>query len=74
MPKVGRPKSDNTKGDKFSFRLDAKTVSSLDEYCKKHGISRSEAMRLALNALIDGKVVTLEESKRENKAMPAFLL
>lgn len=74
MAKVGRPKSDNPKADKFSFRLDAQTVKSLDEYCEKYGISRSEAIRLGIEALTSGKAPKAQEEKRERRDMPSFLL
>ncbi len=74
MAKVGRPKSDNPKADKFSFRLDAQTVKALDEYCEKYGISRSEAIRLGIEALTSGKSAPVREEKREKRDMPSFLL
>ena len=74
MAKVGRPKSDNPKADKFSFRLDAQTVAALDGYCEKFGISRSEAIRLGIEALTSGKAVKVPEEKREKRDMPSFLL
>ncbi len=74
MAKVGRPKSDNPKADKFSFRLDGATVEALDGYCKKHGINRSEAIRLAVEALTSGKTIPEKEEKQEKRDMPSFLL
>ena len=74
MAKVGRPKSDNPKADKFSFRLDAATVKALDDYCDKNGVNRSEAIRLAVEALTSGKTVANHEEKREKRDMPSFLL
>ena len=74
MAKVGRPKSDNPKGDKFSFRLDASTVKGLDDYCRKNGVTRSEAIRVAVNSLVSGKLVVEETVRRKEKDMPSFLL
>ena len=74
MAKVGRPKSDNPKGDKFSFRLDANTVKGLDDYCLKNGVTRSEAIRIAVDSLINGKLVVEETVRQKEKDMPAFLL
>lgn len=74
MAKVGRPKSDNPKADKFSFRLNADTVKALDEYCEKHSVSRSEAIRLGIEALTSGIALVVKEEKREKKDMPSFLL
>lgn len=74
MAKVGRPKSDNPKADKFSFRLDGATVKALDDYCEKHSINRSEAIRLAVEALTSGRTTAVHEEKREKRDMPSFLL
>lgn len=74
MAKVGRPKSDNPKGDKFSFRLDAATVKGLDDYCRKNGVTRSEAIRIAVDSLINGKLVVEETVRRKERDMPSFLL
>ena len=74
MAKVGRPKSDNPKAEKFSFRLNDDTVKALDGYCEKHGINRSEAIRIAIDSLASGKTVAPKEEKREKRDMPSFLL
>ncbi len=74
MAKVGRPKSDNPKADKFSFRLNADTVKALDDYCEKYSVSRSEAIRLGIEALTSGKAPAIQEEKREKRDMPSFLL
>ncbi len=74
MAKAGRPKSDNPKADKFSFRLNAQTVNALDNFCEKNGVSRSEAIRLGIEALTSGKVAAFAEEKREKQDMPSFLL
>ena len=74
MAKVGRPKSDNPKADKFSFRLNADTVKALDDYCQKHGLNRSEAIRVAIESLASGKTAAPQEERREKRDMPSFLL
>lgn len=72
MARVGRPKSDNPMANKLSFRLDLKTVEALDEYCEKFGVSRSEAVRMGIEALSENP------PKRDNRdgerSMPSFLL
>lgn len=74
MAKVGRPKSDNPKAEKFSFRLNAHTVSILDEFCRANNVSRSEAIRIGVEALSTGKVASVATTRREDRAMPDFLL
>ena len=74
MAKVGRPKSENPKGEKFSFRLEADLVKDLDSYCRKHGVTRSVAMRMAVDVLVNGKIAEPEQVKKKDSAMPAFLL
>lgn len=74
MANVGRPKSDNPKAEKFSFRLNADTVKALDDYCGKYGVNRSEAIRIAIESLASGKTVAHKEEKREKRDMPSFLL
>lgn len=74
MAKVGRPKSDNPKADKFSFRLNSHTVQILDEYCKANNVSRSEAIRIGVEALATGNVSASSNIRREERSMPDFLL
>lgn len=74
MAKVGRPKSDNPKADKFSFRLNSHTVNILDEFCRTNNVSRSEAIRIGVEALSTGKVAVVATAKREDRVMPDFLL
>lgn len=73
MAKVGRPKVDNPKGDKFSFRLDGATVEIIDDYCRGNGITRSEAIRRAI-MLLSGKKPETSEVRRAEHSMPDFLL
>lgn len=54
-PKVGRPKAENPLGSRFGVRLDAETDKKLQEYCKKHGISKSEAVRRGVHLLLKEK-------------------
>lgn len=48
--KMGRP-TDTPKTTQISIRFDEKTLNTLDTYCTKHGISRVEAVRLAVARL-----------------------
>ncbi|MBM6749008.1 MULTISPECIES: CopG family transcriptional regulator [Megamonas] len=51
--KVGRPKVNNPKTIKFSIRLDVDTEQKLLKYCKKHEISKGEAIRQGINLLLE---------------------
>lgn len=53
--KVGRPKVNNPKTIKFSIRLDVDTEQKLLKYCKKHEISKGEAIRQGINLLLENK-------------------
>lgn len=53
--KVGRPKADNPKCNDVKVRVDNHTLEKLDEYCKKHGVTRAEAIREGINLLFDKK-------------------
>lgn len=55
LAKIGRPKSENPKSNRFSIRLDDETQSKLDDYCDKHSISKGEAIRQGLQLLFKKK-------------------
>lgn len=48
--KKGRP-TDNPKEERITVRLDADSSQILDEYCKKTGYSRAEAVRQGVKEL-----------------------
>lgn len=73
MAKAGRPKSDNPKAQKLSFRLDEGTIKILDSYCEQNGLTRSEAIRIGVEALSGGKIRNGASKKKDN-SIPAFLL
>ena len=52
-PKTGRPKVDNPKEIRYSIRLDRETEARLQEYCERHGLSRGEAIRIAIGRLLE---------------------
>ena len=54
-PKTGRPKKDNPINIRHSIRLDAETDKKLEEYCKKHNISKGEAIRQGVHLLLAQK-------------------
>lgn len=51
-PRTGRPKVENPKDVRFSIRLDAEIEKQLDEYCKKHELTRAEAIRKGIQLLL----------------------
>lgn len=53
MKKMGRPKGDNNKDCICSIRIDESTVRRLEAYCKKMQIAKSEAVRAAIDLLVD---------------------
>lgn len=54
-PRTGRPKADKPKDIKYSIRLDAETETKLNEYCKKHNITKGEAIRRGIHLLLQQK-------------------
>lgn len=55
MPRMGRPKAENPKIISHTIRLDAETEKELQIYCKKHNISKGEAIRQGIHLLIGKK-------------------
>ena len=49
--KLGRP-TDNPKPYRLGIRVDEKTLTALDTYCQEHTISRSDAVRIAVERLV----------------------
>ena len=54
-PRTGRPRSENPKSVNYSIRIDVETENRLREYCKKHGITRGEAIRQGIHLLLAQK-------------------
>lgn len=54
-PRTGRPKSENPLNVDVKVRLDRATSEKLDDYCKKHGITRTEAIRKGIHLLLEKK-------------------
>lgn len=52
-PKTGRPKSDNPKDIDVKVRFDKELHNKLMAYCKKHQITRTEAIRRGVYLLLD---------------------
>ena len=55
MSPAGRPKSQNPKEIRFSIRLDEKTDKKLSTYCKDQDLSKGEAIRRAIDLLLNSK-------------------
>lgn len=55
MTPAGRPFSNNPKAIKYSIRLDADTEKRLKAYCDIHGIKKGEAIRRAIDLLLNSE-------------------
>ena len=53
MKKMGRPKGDNNMEKVCTIRMDENTLVRLEKYCELMQIAKSEAIREAINKLID---------------------
>lgn len=51
-PRTGRPKSNNPKDIDVKVRFDKQSHEKLMEYCNKNGMTRTEAIRKAVDLLI----------------------
>lgn len=54
-PRTGRPKVDNPLNVDVKVRLDNTTSKKLEEYCKQHGMTRTEAIRKGIHLLLSEK-------------------
>lgn len=53
MRKMGRPRKENNMGKVCTIRLDNQTLERLEIYCERLNIAKSEAIRTAINVLVD---------------------
>lgn len=51
--KMGRPLSDNPKGERIGVRLDSNTLKTLDECCTKLEQSRSDVVRTGISLVAE---------------------
>ena len=51
-PRTGRPKAENPKNVDLKIRFDQTTNEKLLEYCSKHGVTRTEAIRQGIDLLL----------------------
>lgn len=52
-PRTGRPKADNPKNIDVKVRFDKNLNDKLMKYCEKHGVTRTEVIRQAVNMFLD---------------------
>lgn len=53
MAKVGRPKGENNKDNIFNVRIDSAMKRRLEAYCEKMNVPKSEALRQAIELLVE---------------------
>ena len=53
MKKMGRPKGENNLERVCTIRMDENTIERLEKYCEMMHIAKSEAIRTAVNKMID---------------------
>lgn len=58
MKKMGRPKGDNNMERVCTIRMDEQTLKRLEAYCKLMNVAKSEAIREAINNLVDSVDIT----------------
>ena len=51
-PKIGRPKLENPKEIEVKARVDQKTFERIQEYCQKHGKTRTEVVREGIELVL----------------------
>ena len=51
-PRTGRPKADNPLNVDVKVRLDSETNKKLEDYCKMHRLTRTEAIRKGIHLLL----------------------
>ena len=49
--KMGRPPVDNPKSEKLTVRVDKETLAIVDDYCRRTGLSRANAVRAGVRGL-----------------------
>lgn len=53
MARMGRPKVDNPKTCYVSTMIDNATLEKLDKYAVENGVTRAQAVRVAIDRLFD---------------------
>ena len=52
-PRTGRPKAENPLNVDLKIRFDQETNTRLLVYCKKYGVTRTEAIRRGIHLLLE---------------------
>ena len=60
MKKMGRPKGVNNMERVCTIRMDDKTLFRLERYCEYMNIAKSEAIRVAINKMVDDEHILNE--------------
>ena len=50
-PRIGRPKSDNSKDTRITIRLDKEDCKILDRYCEQEQVDKAKAIRVGIKKL-----------------------
>lgn len=53
MKKMGRPKGENNMEKVCTIRMDEYTLMRLEKYCELMNVAKSEAIRVAINRMVD---------------------
>ncbi len=53
MKKMGRPKGNNNMEKSYTIRMDDATLNRLEAYCKVMKIAKADAIRKAINDMLD---------------------
>ena len=52
-PRTGRPKAEKPKTIEVKARIDEETNKRLDEYCTRHGVTRTSVVRTGIEIVLD---------------------
>lgn len=55
MPRTGRPPAQDPKNNRITVRFNTELYQKLDIYCKRAGIEKAEAVRIAVEKML-GKI------------------
>ena len=66
MKKMGRPKGENNMERVCTIRMDDNTLLRLERYCEYMHMAKSEAIRVAINKMVDEEnhILILENSRK----------
>ncbi len=53
MPRTGRPPAQDPKNNRITVRFNAELFQKLNIYCKSKGIEKAEAIRVAVEKMLD---------------------